>query len=103
MTAFTSLKHFKKDLRQGNSTCTKIVETCLQTIKHNLHFNSSLKIFELETLDKAAMIDRKINNGEELVRIVVGIKDILYYKERNINASCKILTDLNRNILQQQI
>ncbi len=60
---------------------------------------------KLETLDKVAMIDRKINNGneEELVRIVVGIKDILYYKERNINASCKILTDLNRNILQQQI
>ena len=103
MTAFTSLKHFKKDLRQGNSTCTKIVETCLQTIKHNLHFNSSLKIFELETLDKAAMIDRKINNGneEELVRIVVGIKDkhcynsIILMQQQNI--------DRFKSILQQQI
>ncbi len=93
MADFTSLKHLKEDLLRGNTSCTKIVETCLQAIKQNLHLNVFLEIFESEALDKAAIIDQKINNGKqgELAGIVVGIKDMLCYKGHNINAGSKIL------------
>ncbi len=94
MAEYTSLKHLKEDLRQGNTTCTKIVETCLQAIKQNQHLNAFLEIFESEALDKAAMVDQKINNGAQgkLAGIVVGIKDMLCYKGHNINAGSKILS-----------
>ena len=67
MTAFTSIKHLKKDFLRGITTCTKIVDTCLQTIKQNLRLNAFLKIFESEALDKAAMIDRKIDNASSKI------------------------------------
>jgi len=56
LTAFTSLKHLKKDLPQGNTICIKIVDTYLQTIKQNLNLNTFLEIFVSEASDESSMI-----------------------------------------------
>lgn len=66
----------------------------LEKIQQTLDLNAFVEVFEEEALEKARLLDRKISYGEPVGRLaglVVGIKDVLCYKDHRVTASSRIL------------
>jgi aspartyl-tRNA(Asn)/glutamyl-tRNA(Gln) amidotransferase subunit A len=65
----------------------------LSNIQKKKHLNVFLSVFEKEALERASFVDSKIKNGTagKLAGLVVGIKDVLSYRDHPLQASSKIL------------
>ncbi len=84
----------RNDLDNGLITTKQIVEKHLSIIsKLNPSINAFLEVFEQEALQKAEIVDAKIKEGKagKLAGLVIGIKDILCYKDHPSYAGSKIL------------
>lgn len=70
-----------------------MVKEYLTRIEKNKGLNAFLEVFEEEALERASVIDKKIQAGDagKLAGIVIGLKDNLCYKDHEINCSSKIL------------
>ncbi len=70
-----------------------IVENCLEKIESKSHLNVFLTVYIKEALQRASFIDAKIKSGKagKLAGLVVGIKDVLAFKDHPLQASSKIL------------
>lgn len=91
---YTSLQSIQADLYAGTLTCRQLVEFYLQNItEKNNQLNAFLKVFDQEALTKADIIDQKIKAGTagKLAGMVIGIKDLLCYKDHPSAAGSKIL------------
>ena len=91
---YTTLKSIQTDLNAGEITCRQLVEFYLENIKEkNEKLNAFLSVFEKESLLKADEIDLKIKNKSagKLAGMVLGIKDLLCYKDHVSQAGSKIL------------
>ena len=84
----------RKDLLTGATSCVKIVERHLELIEKNKHLNCFLSVYSEESLNAAKKIDAKIQCGEagKLAGLIVGLKDVLAYKNHPLQASSKILS-----------
>lgn len=72
----------------------RIIEDYLQRIKDKKHLNAFLEVFEDECLAKADDIDLRLANKQpvgKLAGLVVGIKDLISYKDHSLTCSSKIL------------
>ncbi|MFN8355702.1 MAG: Asp-tRNA(Asn)/Glu-tRNA(Gln) amidotransferase subunit GatA [Spirosomataceae bacterium] len=95
MKRYTSLQSIQADLQAGQLTCRTLVEYYLQNIeKLNGQLNAFLSVYDQEALQKANEIDQKIANGTagKLAGMVVGIKDLLCYKDHPSQGGSRILT-----------
>lgn len=83
----------QKDLKEGRLTCVERVQFHLNQIKSKQHLNAFLTVYDEEALLRAEQIDEKIRNGTagKLAGMVVGLKDVLAYKDHPLQASSKIL------------
>lgn len=65
----------------------------MANIDKKKHLNVFLHVYEKEARDKALQVDFKIKNGTagKLAGLVVGLKDVLSYKDHPLQASSKIL------------
>ncbi len=83
----------QKDLKEGRLTCVERVQFHLNQIKSKQHLNAFLTVYDEEALLRAQQIDEKIRNGTagKLAGMVVGLKDVLAYKDHPLQASSKIL------------
>jgi len=66
----------------------------LATIATCSHLNAWLEVFETEALEKAEMLDQKRRNGEPIHRlhgVIIGLKDVICYKDHKVSASSRIL------------
>jgi aspartyl-tRNA(Asn)/glutamyl-tRNA(Gln) amidotransferase subunit A len=65
----------------------------LAKIDQKKHLNVFLSVYEKEAREKAQEVDAKIKNGTagKLAGLVVGLKDVLSYKDHPVQASSKIL------------
>ncbi len=90
---YNSLEEIKSDIQRGAVNCKQLVEGYLHNIKENSHLNAFLEVYETEALQRAEEIDQKIANGTAgpLAGMVVGLKDVLCYKDHGLQASSKIL------------
>ena len=91
---YTTLKSIQSDLYAGKITCRQLVEFYLKNIREkNDKLNAFLSVYEDESLLKADEIDLKINNNTagKLAGMVLGIKDLLCYKDHVSQAGSKIL------------
>jgi aspartyl-tRNA(Asn)/glutamyl-tRNA(Gln) amidotransferase subunit A len=90
---FLSLTEIRKEIDNGSLSCKKLVEHYLQNIKKKSHLNVFLEVFEEEAKKKADEIDQKIKSGKagRLAGMVIGIKDVLCYKDHHLQCSSKIL------------
>ena len=91
---YTTLKSIQSDLYAGKITCRQLVEFYLNNIKEkNEKLNAFLTIYEAESLVKADEIDLKIKakTAGKLAGMVLGIKDLLCYKDHVSQAGSKIL------------
>jgi aspartyl-tRNA(Asn)/glutamyl-tRNA(Gln) amidotransferase subunit A len=90
---YATFRQIQIDLQRGSLTCQDLVSYYLQNIQEKAHLNVFLSVFGQEALTKAAEIDRKIKagTGGKLAGLVVGLKDVLAYKDHPLQASSKIL------------
>lgn len=91
---YTTLKSIQADLYAGTITCRQLVEFYLKNIKEkNDKLNAFLSVYEEESLLKADEIDVKIQHKSsgKLAGMILGIKDLLCYKDHLSQAGSKIL------------
>ena len=91
---YSTLKSIQADLYAGKITCRQLVEFYLKNIKEkNEKLNAFLSVYEEESLLKADEVDLKIKHGTagKLAGMVLGIKDLLCYKDHVSQAGSKIL------------
>lgn len=94
MKVYSTLKDIQTDLYAGSLTCRQLVEFYLRNIEEkNKTLNAFLSVFDEEALAKADEIDAKIQAGtaKRLAGMVLGIKDLLCYKDHISQAGSKIL------------
>jgi len=92
--AFSSIKQYHAQLKEGNITSVQVVEYYLQRIKESAHLNAFIEIFSQEALQTAKALDEKIKKGapiKKLHGVIVGIKDVISYKEHPLSAASDIL------------
>ena len=90
---FTSIENFHVQLKEGSVTCTNAVKYYLQKIRLASHLNAFIEVYEKEALQTALLLDQqwKDNIHLPLHGVIIGIKDVLSYKDHALTASSKIL------------
>jgi aspartyl-tRNA(Asn)/glutamyl-tRNA(Gln) amidotransferase subunit A len=94
LNSYTSFKDTQIALKNGKTTCVKIVENYLKNISEkNSDINAFIEVFSDEALERAKQIDLKISEGtsSKLAGFVLGIKDNICIKDHKVSASSKIL------------
>ena len=91
--AYASFQDIQHDLKNGTLSCVERVNFHLSQIQRNKHLNAFLSVYGEEALICATAVDEKIKNGTagKLAGLVVGLKDVLCYKEHPLQAGSKIL------------
>lgn len=77
----------------GSHSCVSRVTRFLNNIDKKKYLNAFLSVYDQEALSRAQHIDEKIHKGTagKLAGLVVGLKDVLCYKDHPLQASSKIL------------
>jgi len=91
---FSSIERYHAQLKRGDASCKQAVEHFLQQINTLKHLNAFIEVYAEEALQKAGDLDNKRNSGKpmgSLHGVVIGLKDIIAYKDHRLTASSKIL------------
>jgi aspartyl-tRNA(Asn)/glutamyl-tRNA(Gln) amidotransferase subunit A len=91
---FSSIEQYHAQLQEGTATCQQVVEYYLQLIHSTKHLNAFIEVYADEALQKAKQLDSKRKGGGSLGKlhgVVIGLKDVICYKDHKISASSKIL------------
>lgn len=93
MFSFTSIEQYHAQLQEGSISCRQAAEFYLGKIKENEHLNAFLEVFETEALNRASELDSLDPDQKKgkLFGVVIGIKDLICYKDHKVSASSKIL------------
>jgi aspartyl-tRNA(Asn)/glutamyl-tRNA(Gln) amidotransferase subunit A len=80
-------------LDRGELTCVELTRSHLSLIEKKNDLNAFLSVYHDDALTQAAIIDQKIKNRKagKLAGLVVGLKDMLCYKDHPLQAGSKIL------------
>ena len=90
---FRSFQDIQAHLQAGTTTCLELVRYYVDNIRRNQHLNAFLEVYEDEALEQAHRIDQKRANGTagRLAGMVVGLKDVLCYRDHRVQAGSRIL------------
>jgi len=90
---YNALAEIRKDLMDGNLTLPDLVDHYLQRIEEEWHLNAFIEVFAEEAKVKSIEINKKILDGTagRLAGMVVGLKDIICYKDHGVSVGSKIL------------
>jgi aspartyl-tRNA(Asn)/glutamyl-tRNA(Gln) amidotransferase subunit A len=91
---FSSIKKYHSSLQEGKVTCLQAVEHYLQQIQTKKHLNAFVNVYADEALARAKELDEKRKTGVAVAKlhgVVIGIKDVIAYKDHPLSASSKIL------------
>ncbi|MBC7873380.1 MAG: Asp-tRNA(Asn)/Glu-tRNA(Gln) amidotransferase subunit GatA [Ferruginibacter sp.] len=91
---FSSIEQYHAQLKEGNVTCSDVVEHYLQRIQATQHLNAFIEVFADEATTKAKELDKKRKDGQpagKLHGVVIGLKDVICYKDHLLSASSNIL------------
>jgi aspartyl-tRNA(Asn)/glutamyl-tRNA(Gln) amidotransferase subunit A len=90
---YADLEEIQRNLNAGQLSCEAIVSDYLSQISKKSHLNAFLTVYSEEALTRASFVDTKIQNGSagKLAGLVVGIKDVLAFKDHPLQAGSKIL------------
>lgn len=90
---YSNYKATREALEKGTTNCEALVNHYLERIQHQKHLNAFLETYDAEALQKAREIDQKIKAGNagKLAGMVIGLKDVICYKDHRLQAASKIL------------
>jgi aspartyl-tRNA(Asn)/glutamyl-tRNA(Gln) amidotransferase subunit A len=91
---FSSIEQYHAQLQEGNITCLQTVEYYLQRIQTTSHLNAFIEVYAEEALQKAKDLDEKRKAGTPIGKlhgVIIGLKDVLCYKDHKVSASSNIL------------
>ena len=94
MFSFSSIKDYQFNLLNGHTTCVEAVSHYLENIQRNAHLNAFLEVYASEALERATALDTKRKAGDQpgkMHGVVVGLKDVIAFKDHKISASSKVL------------
>ncbi|RYU78830.1 Asp-tRNA(Asn)/Glu-tRNA(Gln) amidotransferase subunit GatA [Hymenobacter persicinus] len=93
MRRFNSLTEVRNELTAGTTTCRQLVEYYLDNIQQKSHLNAFLEVWPDEALAQADAVDAKLAAGTagKLAGMVIGLKDVLAYKDHALQSSSHIL------------
>lgn len=84
----------QKALSENKISFTQLVQHYLDQIEANKHLNVFLDVYSDESLMRAGQLQEKLDQGKpmgKLFGLIVGIKDVLVYKDHTVRAGSKIL------------
>jgi len=93
---YTSIEQYHAQLKEGTISCIDTARHYLKAIQLKKHLNAFIEVFEEETLSQAASLDEKRRRGEPLKKlhgVIIGIKDVICYKDHRVSAASKILSN----------
>jgi aspartyl-tRNA(Asn)/glutamyl-tRNA(Gln) amidotransferase subunit A len=90
---YNTLAEIRKDLLEGNLTLPDLVDHYLKRIQEEWHLNAFIEVFTEEVREKSVTINKKILDGTagRLAGMVIGLKDIICYKDHGVAVGSKIL------------
>ncbi|UOR05224.1 Asp-tRNA(Asn)/Glu-tRNA(Gln) amidotransferase subunit GatA [Hymenobacter aerilatus] len=93
MKRFNSLTEVRRELTAGTTTCRQLVEYYLDNIQQKQHLNAFLEVWPEEARAQAEAVDAKLQAGTagKLAGMVIGLKDVLAYKDHALQSSSHIL------------
>lgn len=94
MFEFSSIEQYHAQLQEGSVSCLQAVEHYLRRISANHHLNAFIEVYAEEAIRRAQQLDAKRISGDPTARlhgVIVGIKDVICYKDHRITASSNIL------------
>lgn len=94
MFAYTSIQHYQAALREGSLTCAGTLQQYLERIRSLGHLNAFTAVFEEEARVQASRLDERRRAGSPMGRlhgVIIGIKDVICYKDHPVTASSKML------------
>ena len=94
MFRFSTIKDYHKALQNGQTTCVEAVRFYVDRIAQDQHLNAWLEVYADEALLKATQLDEERQSGKSLSPlhgVVVGLKDVICYKDHQVSASSRIL------------
>lgn len=93
MKAYIHFSAIQNDLKKGALSCVERVAFHLSNIEKKKHLNAFLSVYSEEALARAAEIDKKIKEGTagKLAGLIVGLKDVLAFKDHPLQGGSKIL------------
>lgn len=89
-----SISDLRSKLACGELTCYNVVESYLSAIEQQSHLNAFVEVFAADARSRALELDKKINTPSSWGKcygVVIGIKDVLCYKDHHLGASSAIL------------
>lgn len=91
MPEFTSIAAYHQNLRDGTTTCAATVASYLDLISQNQRLNAFVEVFADEAKQRAKELDALSQITGKLHGVIVGIKDVIAYKDHKLTAASKIL------------
>jgi aspartyl-tRNA(Asn)/glutamyl-tRNA(Gln) amidotransferase subunit A len=91
---FSSIAQYQAQLQEGTATCLQAVEHYLQKIKESKRLNAFIEVFEQEALQLAGKLDQQRKSQKSIGKlhgVVIGLKDVICYKDHKISAASNIL------------
>lgn len=94
MFEYSSIEQYHAGLQEGTVTCLQAVEYYLQRIGDSKQLNAFVEVFADEALQKAKQLDeqrKQTGLAGKLHGVVIGLKDVIAYKEHRLSAASAIL------------
>jgi aspartyl-tRNA(Asn)/glutamyl-tRNA(Gln) amidotransferase subunit A len=91
---FSCLTDIQSALIGRDFSYTDLVKFYLRNIEEKAHLNAFLEIYKDEALERAALLNKKIEDNKPLGKLfglVIGIKDNICYKGHKVSAASKML------------
>ena len=92
-----SISDLRDQLLHGDITCVELVGNYLKKINENARLNAFVEVYADEALSRAESLDSRLkdnpSNCGKLFGVVIGIKDVLCYKDHHVTAASAILKD----------
>ncbi len=94
MFQYSSIEQYHAQLKEGSVTCVQAVKYFLDRINATKHLNAFIEVYAEEALQQAALLDSERTAGKpggKLHGVIIGLKDVICYKNHCISAASNIL------------
>ncbi|HMT73703.1 MAG TPA: Asp-tRNA(Asn)/Glu-tRNA(Gln) amidotransferase subunit GatA [Chitinophagaceae bacterium] len=98
MFQYSSIEQYHAQLKEGSVTCLQAVQYYLDRINATKHLNAFIEVYADEALQKAALLDSERTAGKpggKLHGVIIGLKDVICYKNHCISAASNILKNFS--------